>query len=259
VRRRPARRLISKGELIYALSFVMIVIALFYARSTLPALVEPISQHTKPAHLPARATATTGPFTFLTTAPSGRPVTYDPCHPIHYVVNPTGMPNDGMGLIRDGIRTISAATGLRFVEDGFTQERPNSTYRPLKQPQRYGPGWAPVLIGWVNETEYPLVSGSIVGVTRSEKRAPHGLESVRYVTGQIMLDRQDLAVILTHDDGYAAVRAVVIHELGHLVGLGHVDDPRELMAQENLGQTELGPGDRRGLAEAGKGPCWPDT
>src|SRR5262249_22566118 len=159
----------------------------------------------------------------------------------------------------DGISAISAATGLNFIEDGFTQEHPNPTYRPLKQPRRYGSGWAPVLIGWVDEADYPLVSGNVAGATRSEKREPRGLESARYVTGQIMLDREDFAMVLTREGGYAAARAVVMHELGHLVGLGHVEDPRELMARENLGQTELGPGDRLGFAEAGKGPCWPDA
>jgi hypothetical protein len=88
---------------------------------------------------------------------------------------------------------------------------------------------------------------------------PNGPESVHYVTGQIMLDREDFITISARDDGYVEWRAIIMHELGHLVGLGHVNDPGELMAQENTGQTDLGPGDRQGLAEAGKGPCWPDS
>jgi hypothetical protein len=237
----------------------MIVVALLYARSAFPTLVEPISQHPKVAHQLTHTTAPTGPFTFLAATPSGRPVTYDSCHPIHYIVNPTGMPDGGMDAIRDGIRTISAASGLKFIEDGLTQKRPNPAYRPLKQPQRYGPPWAPVLIAWVTQAEYPLVSGNIAGVTRSETSMPNGPESVHYVTGQIMLDREDFITISARDDGYVEWRAIIMHELGHLVGLGHVNDPGELMAQENTGQTDLGPGDRQGLAEAGKGPCWPDS
>ncbi len=46
-----------------------------------------------------------------------------------------------------------------------------------------------------------------------------------------------------------------MHELGHVVGLNHVHDRRELMNGANLGRTVFGPGDRRGLALLGQGPC----
>ena len=53
------------------------------------------------------------------------------------------------------------------------------------------------------------------------------------------------------------VQAVVMHELGHGLGLDHVDDRKQLMYQDNVGLTELGPGDRRGLALLGQGKCAP--
>jgi Matrixin len=52
---------------------------------------------------------------------------------------------------------------------------------------------------------------------------------------------------------------VVMHELGHLVGLAHVRDPGELMAESNLERRDLGPGDRQGLAAVGAGSCHTDT
>lgn len=254
----PRRRLISKGELIYALSFVAIVIVLLYVGSAFPSLVGKTSQHAGAAHRSAPSTAKTGPFAFLATTPDGRPVTYDSCHPIHYVVNPTGMPSGGMVLIRDAIRTISAATGLKFIEDGLTQEKPDPS-RPASQPQRYGQRWAPVLIAWDNHAEYPMVGGDIAGIGGSATFEPDGPESARYVTGEIVLDREEFSKILVRDDGYVEARVIVMHKLGHVVGLGHVRDPNELMAPMYTGQTELGPGDRQGFAKVGAGPCWPDT
>ncbi len=45
----------------------------------------------------------------------------------------------------------------------------------------------------------------------------------------------------------------------HAPGLGHVRDPGELMAESDSGVTELGPGDRQGLAAVGAGRCWTGT
>ena len=53
----------------------------------------------------------------------------------------------------------------------------------------------------------------------------------------------------------ANLQAIVDHEFGHLVGLDHVDDPGELMAEVNIGRTSYGPGDLEGLARLGAIPC----
>ena len=80
---------------------------------------------------------------------------------------------------------------------------------------------------------------------------------LRYVTGAVSLDAPGMARTLGADPahGRALARAIVMHELGHVVGLGHVDDPQELMDAENVGRTSFGPGDLRGLSRLGQGPC----
>jgi hypothetical protein len=76
----------------------------------------------------------------------------------------------------------------------------------------------------------------------------------RRVAGTIALSR-DVYASLTerHDDDEA--RAVLLHEFGHVLGLAHVDSPRELMNEDNIGLTHFGPGDREGLRLLGQGPC----
>ena len=62
---------------------------------------------------------------------------------------------------------------------------------------------------------------------------------------------------LAHAGG-AGVKAfayyAVLHELGHLVGLAHVDAPAQLMYPQGH-IASFAPGDLRGLAAAGSGPC----
>ena len=53
----------------------------------------------------------------------------------------------------------------------------------------------------------------------------------------------------------AEQQAIVDHEFGHVVGLDHVHDPRELMNEDNVGLTTYGPGDREGLARLGAIDC----
>ena len=75
------------------------------------------------------------------------------------------------------------------------------------------------------------------------------------VTGIVHLDGPDLARIASRRGGHPLAVAVVAHELVHLLGLDHTDDPAQLMYAENGGQTALGSGDRRGLAALADVPC----
>jgi Zn-dependent protease with chaperone function len=64
---------------------------------------------------------------------------------------------------------------------------------------------------------------------------------------------------LKRPDGKRVVRAVVLHELGHLVGLDHVTAADQLMyPQVQPGVTDFGAGDLTGLAALGRGTCMPN-
>ncbi|MGZ6772885.1 MAG: matrixin family metalloprotease, partial [Mycobacteriaceae bacterium] len=79
-----------------------------------------------------------------------------------------------------------------------------------------------------------------------------------YVTGQIELDVEKFTRTLAEPGGANENRAVIEHELGHLVGLHHVADPTQLMYATNTGGvTNYAEGDLTGLAALGRGPCEP--
>jgi hypothetical protein len=212
----------------------------------------------RPLGTPLPAPAGSGGYEFLEHQPDDAktPVAFDPCRPVHYVVNPAGAPADGQQLIADAIARLGEATGLRFVADGTTTEVP-SKQRAAYQPRQYDPSrWAPVLIAWADEQSYPSLSGYIAGIGGPR---PWSTSSghLAYVSGEIVLDRVQLGAAAVPDRG--AVRAVILHELGHLVGLDHTADRSQLMYSEaEFNLRDYGPGDRRGLVLLGTQACVPE-
>jgi hypothetical protein len=76
------------------------------------------------------------------------------------------------------------------------------------------------------------------------------------VSGTVSLDGPQIRALLQRADGWAAARAIIMHEFGHLVGLGHVSVQDQLMYESNIGQRDFGPGDREGLRQLGLGLCY---
>lgn len=195
-------------------------------------------------------------YRLLESPDSSQPfVAYDPCRPVHYVIRPDNSPPDSEALVHQAVAEISAATGLQFAYDGLTEEGPSNT-RDFYQPDAYGKRWAPILITWSSPTETPRLAGDVAGQGRSTGAKERGTPYIR-VSGQIELDGPELSEILVEPYGPDRVQAVIMHELGHVLGLDHVDDPSQLMYRGPSTVTELQDGDRAGLAVLGSGPCVP--
>ena len=207
--------------------------------------------------LPVVEAADAGEYVFVATEPDGSPVGFDPCRPVHYVVNPDGMPAGGLPFLHEAIAEISAATGLVFVDDGSTTERISEDRSPVL-PELYGMRWAPVLITWAEDRELAFAGAELAGVASPYSVTPTGPGSERYVTGTVALNRAWFAEALTDPAAAAIARGVALHEMGHLVGLNHVGDPTQAM-HATSDTTGLGQGDRAGLAAVGAGECHSDT
>jgi hypothetical protein len=185
------------------------------------------------------------------------PVTYDPCRPVRYAHRRAGEVPGGEAMVDDAFARISAATGLQFERVADTDE-PLVNRRKARQPKRYGEGFAPVLVAWSDERESPDLAGYIAGFAGSTWNGFDD-DSLRFVTGEVRLDAEQLGAMLPSPGGEAQVRSTILHELGHLVGLDHVADQDQIMYSEGGdNRLDLGPGDLRGLRQLGAGPCFAD-
>jgi hypothetical protein len=195
-------------------------------------------------------------FKFLATNDDGTPVGYSPCRPLHYVVNAKLAPPGAEHLVEDAIGTMSRATGIRFVNDGATSEAPSEERAPY-QPAAYGDRWAPLLISWTTPAESPKLKGPVIGTGGSTHYSFNdGPKS--FVTGSLDLDSPQITSELAQHEGSAYATAVILHELAHVMGLEHVNDPEQLMYPEIGAPDGLAAGDLNGLYQLGHAKCRKD-
>jgi hypothetical protein len=186
-------------------------------------------------------------YTFLAHQPgSGSPITYSSCRPIPVEFNLHGVDDQATTrqVLLEAMGEASAASGLTLAHSGDSMRRPRPGGATL---QGY-----PVLIAFADASEMPTMDGA-AGRGGSSWIEDGGTR--RYVSGQIVLEKAYWNEHLDDWHGEERARAIVMHELGHVLGLGHVDDDRQIMSASGSGTYEFGAGDRRGLAILGRGPC----
>lgn len=215
-----------------------------------------LEEATDPLGTPDQPPFASDSYRFLAMNSDGTPVGYSPCRPLHYVVNNDLVPAGAQHLIPEAINTVSLATGIRFIYDGATTEQPSGQRAPY-QPGSYGDRWAPLLIAWTTPEAAPQLKGKVIG-TGGSTHFSYDDGPKTFVTGSLELDAPQITEELRQPDGELYATAVILHELGHVMGLEHVDDPRQLMFPE-IGTPEgLAVGDLNGLHELSKAHCRKD-
>lgn len=236
---------------------VMIVLAgtLAFAPSLIPRPIREAVGLTPSREVAARQADTAGPFAFIAhqEGDPDAPVGYDPCKPVKVKVNPQGAPEGYQDLVDEALARVGSAAGLRLEYDGTTDERPR--WKGDRVPVFLGAiRNRPGLIAWADAEEVPELAGRVAGVGGSAA-VEDQFGRTRFITGGVTLDRELFEELMETDAGRDEARAILLHELAHMVGLAHVDDPDELMNADNLGLRDFGPGDLAGLAEVGAGTC----
>ena len=114
-----------------------------------------------------------------------------------------------------------------------------------------------MLVSWSSTKDDPGLKGDVLGRAGAVWVGTDSGDRT-YMSGTVSLDAVELERVRSVA-GYDVARAVVMHELGHLVGLGHVKSKAALMyPRVSVDVTDFAAADRRGLAVLGQGPCQPD-
>ena len=175
----------------------------------------------------------------------GKPVSWCTSK-IEVVINSAQAPAGARKDLETALRKMSAITGVRFDVIGESGRIPDKKYHLTE-----GSPYPPVLIAWAFASQTDMLNPRI---SASAVANPAETEvGVQYVTGS-------LAINIDHDvlysPGFGAGMSrgnLYLHELGHVMGLAHVDDMSMLMSSTIGTKSPDGfaEGDRRGLKALG--------
>jgi hypothetical protein len=186
-------------------------------------------------------------------------VRWNPCAAIHYTVN-ASLAADPAGALADvqaAIAEVAASSGLAFVYDGPTTLVPTNAW--------LDDGGAPssgLVIAWSPRGKGPGQSDLFGGDADGEGgwwesgvSADNQHWTWQIKRGFVVIDP---AGARGYTPGFGAGQSrgvLLMHELGHAVGLGHAHDERDVMFPviTTASRAKWGPGDLAGLALVGKG------
>ncbi|WP_460801670.1 matrixin family metalloprotease [Nocardioides pacificus] len=172
---------------------------------------------------------------------------WDPCQVITYRVNRRLAPVGGVADVRRAFRMVSAASGLRFRYLGRTSHVPrrggNTGFDPT----------ADVSVAWARPTVVPVLAGSTIGYAGTQWQSTGGSWN-RIVNGYVVLDTTWRGVPGFPLRKVQSRGQLLLHEIGHVVGLDHVNDRSQTLHPTlQRAPARFGAGDLAGLAEVGAG------
>lgn len=171
-----------------------------------------ISVVSSPPVAPPEATPTPAPSPAASTAP-----TWDRCVPITWYLRRGEGPPNAYDLAREAIATVSAASGLVFEYGGETSSPELPEAANIREPV--------LTVAWATSAEKPTLEGEVAGVGSAQWQ--EGGTVPRFISGLAVVDSgSDLPADArtTNSQG-----AILLHELGHALGLDHRDEAGSIM------------------------------
>lgn len=183
----------------------------------------------------------------------GQVARWNPCAPIHYRVNTTYAPSGALTDTKTAVSRIAKETGMTFVYDGSTKTIPT----------KKGARAAGITVAWAKpgtgtgKTDL-LPGGKTIGTggfNAAYRINGNVITGMRIVNGYVVIDTASnkLKAGFTDNKNGATTRGALLeHELGHAIGLNHVNDKTQIMNAVIGGYSTFGAGDIAGLRKVGK-------
>lgn len=198
----------------------------YYGRHVFRARVAGPASRSQAALTPSVERAVTVPLPYRPAgrASSGRlsGARFDPCHPIPFRINYAGAPRNARRLVVDALAKARAATGLTFTYAGRYSGTPFSRQRGGGLPSE-GIGFA-----WATPRQVPGLAGATIGLGGGGW-AVNG----RRMSSGVVIDRT-----FRFRSGWTrpnSIGSLLLHELGHALGLEHVKDRSQQMYPLDVG------------------------
>lgn len=194
------------------LSFILAGLFLFNHQSVLASL-ESIT--------PGAQAASSNKQSGYTLVSNGKPVLWKSCSTIKYVVS-EDISAAELATLKKAFAIESEITGHKFQFLGKVKDQASNKWASKKYA---GLEYSPVLITWT-DGKSDLLNGLTAGGTLAN---PTRGENPELVTGSIAFDR---SIYNTLNPGFGSGNSqgnLVLHEIGHLMGLDHSNGKSDLM------------------------------
>jgi len=177
-------------------------------------------------------------------------VRWDSCGRIRWTYNPRKSPKHGLSQVREGFRRIHLATGLEFSYAGKTAQKPNPFGKNVDN--------AAIIIGWRTAKDFKPFADNPGTVGLGGNMYFGGFEEAdgshvnKAVQGGVVLNATMRPRI---DNGFGkgfTWGEVIIHELGHVMGMAHAGADSQIMYPSVIRRdADWGAGDLAGLRRLG--------